>query len=147
MNFFSQLPYKCHQNGVASVGDGLKMCPWDASRVDVACSPLRSPTASCLISCSLVCTITSHAHREASLAAARGSASQRRPLLDCKTGSAAHHLAFSLHLTVGTIITGATASRPATSASGGDEGQCDPPFRTELCKIMCDDKGQEPCNY
>jgi len=32
--FFSQLPYTCHQNRVASVGDGLDICPWVASRVE-----------------------------------------------------------------------------------------------------------------
>ena len=32
--FFSQLPYKRRQNRVASVGDGFKICPWVASRVD-----------------------------------------------------------------------------------------------------------------
>jgi len=31
--FFIQLPYKCHQNRVASVGDWLKICPWVAYRV------------------------------------------------------------------------------------------------------------------
>ena len=31
--FFSQLPYKCRQNRVASVGDWLVICPWVASRV------------------------------------------------------------------------------------------------------------------
>ena len=31
--FFSQLPYKCHQNRVASVGVSLKICPWVTSRV------------------------------------------------------------------------------------------------------------------
>ena len=30
---FSQLPYKYHQNRVASVGDWLKICPWVTSRV------------------------------------------------------------------------------------------------------------------
>ena len=33
--FFSQLPYKCHQNRVASVGDLLKICPQLDSRVEV----------------------------------------------------------------------------------------------------------------
>jgi len=31
--FFSQLPYKCHQNRVASVGCWLTICPWVTSRV------------------------------------------------------------------------------------------------------------------
>ena len=31
--FFRQLPYERHQNRVASVGDGLQICPWVASRV------------------------------------------------------------------------------------------------------------------
>ena len=31
--FFGQVPYKCHQNRVASVGDGLKICSWVTSRV------------------------------------------------------------------------------------------------------------------
>ena len=31
--FLSQLPYNCHQNRVAYVGDGLEICPWVASRV------------------------------------------------------------------------------------------------------------------
>jgi len=31
--FFSQLPFKCHQNRPASVGDRLKICPWVTSRV------------------------------------------------------------------------------------------------------------------
>ena len=31
--FLSQLQYKCHQNRVAYVGDWLKICPWDTSRV------------------------------------------------------------------------------------------------------------------
>jgi len=31
--FCSQLPYKCHQNRVASVGDWLKLCPWVIPRV------------------------------------------------------------------------------------------------------------------
>ena len=30
---FSQLPHKCHQNQVASVGDWLKIYPWVDSRV------------------------------------------------------------------------------------------------------------------
>ena len=30
----SQLPCKCHQKGVASVGDLLKICPWVTSRVE-----------------------------------------------------------------------------------------------------------------
>jgi len=33
--FFSQLPKKCHQNRVASVGGSLKICPWVTSRVDI----------------------------------------------------------------------------------------------------------------
>ena len=37
--FFSQLPYGRHQDRVASVGDGLKMCPWVTSRVVLG--PLR----------------------------------------------------------------------------------------------------------
>jgi len=32
--FFCQLPYKCHHNRLASVGDGLKIFPWVASRAD-----------------------------------------------------------------------------------------------------------------
>ena len=32
-DLFSQLPYKCHQNRVASVGDCLKICPWVTSGV------------------------------------------------------------------------------------------------------------------
>ena len=36
-SFFSQLPYKCHQNRVASVGDWLEICPWVASRVERGC--------------------------------------------------------------------------------------------------------------
>ena len=31
--FFSQLPSKCDLQEVASVGDGVKICPWVASRV------------------------------------------------------------------------------------------------------------------
>jgi hypothetical protein len=31
--FFSQLPYKCHQDWVASVGDWLEIGPWVASSV------------------------------------------------------------------------------------------------------------------
>jgi len=37
---FSQLPYKCHQNRVASVGDLLKICPWVASRVALCCATI-----------------------------------------------------------------------------------------------------------
>ena len=38
-----QLPYKCHKNRVASVGDGLKICPWVTSRVVNHCPPLQMP--------------------------------------------------------------------------------------------------------
>jgi hypothetical protein len=30
---FSQLPHRCHQNRVASVGNQLKICPWVIFRV------------------------------------------------------------------------------------------------------------------
>ena len=33
--FFSQLPYKCHLEEVASVGDWLKICPQLDSRVGI----------------------------------------------------------------------------------------------------------------
>ena len=42
--FFSQLPYKCHQNRVASVGDWLQICPWVASRVVYQKIPNRYPS-------------------------------------------------------------------------------------------------------
>jgi len=32
--FFSQLPYKCYLEEVASVGDCLKICPWVTSRAE-----------------------------------------------------------------------------------------------------------------
>ena len=35
--FFSQLPYKCYLEEVASVGNGLKICPQLDSRVDPWC--------------------------------------------------------------------------------------------------------------
>ena len=34
--FFSQLPYKCHQNRMASVGDRPEICPWVTSRVSIS---------------------------------------------------------------------------------------------------------------
>ena len=39
--FFSQFPYKCHLEEVASVGDLLKICPQLDSRV-ATCAPLPS---------------------------------------------------------------------------------------------------------
>ena len=41
--FFSQLPYKCHLEEVASVGDGLEICPWVTSRVGCVLAPRSSP--------------------------------------------------------------------------------------------------------
>ena len=49
--FFSQLPYRCHQDRVASLGDQLKICAWVASRgregargaLDVCAGPAQLP--------------------------------------------------------------------------------------------------------
>ena len=44
VGFFGQLPYKCHQNRVASVGDCVEICPWVTSKVVVGNAACVSAT-------------------------------------------------------------------------------------------------------
>ena len=41
--FFSQLPYTCYVEAVACVGDGPKICPWVASKVDMTVAGMPGP--------------------------------------------------------------------------------------------------------
>ena len=42
--FFSQFPFNCYLPEVASVGDGLEICPWVASRVVTSMSQIPCTT-------------------------------------------------------------------------------------------------------